>query len=180
MQSTQDHIPSQDIPIKEASEDDNDIEMMSSSTHDKDPRSFSASDIDETNSMHIDDDLERLDEKPACERNHVSSSIRNALDLANDPKSMAPKGILKYFSKATEEEKRVQLLRDTELQINQYQENKYFVKMLKMEQHSRHQDLNRRRQERFRMRKRSQEILTGVCSQDGRKKRVSPYQNLSH
>jgi predicted nuclease with TOPRIM domain len=173
MQSTQDHIPpaSQDIPIKEASEDDNDIEMMSSSTYDKDSRSTSTSDIDETNSIDIDNDLEMLDEKPACEHNHVSSVIRNALDLANDPKFMASKGILKYFSKATEEEKQAQLLRDTELQENQYQENNYFVKKLEIEQHQRHQDLNRRRQERFQMRKRSREILTGVHSPNGRKKK---------
>jgi hypothetical protein len=155
--------------------------MMSNSTYD----SYSTSDvdIDETNSMHsIDDDspdnlklvLEKLDEKPACGRNHVSSAIRNALDLANDPKSMAPKGILKFFSKATEEEKRAQLLRVTELQENQYQEDKYFTKMLKIEQHQRQQDLNRRRQVRFRMKKKSREILTGVRGPDGRKKRVSP------
>ena len=80
---------------------------------------------------------------------------------------MAPKGILKYFHKATEEEKQAQLLRETELQETQYQENKYFIKKLKIEQCQRQQELNQRRQEKFRMRKKSQEILTGVRSPDG-------------
>ena len=128
MQITQDHIPSQDIPVKEASEDDDDIEMTSNSTYNTDSRSSSTSNIDETNSIHIDDDLESLDEKPACGRKHASSAIRNASDLANDPKSMAPKGILKYFHKATEEEKQAQLLCETECQETQYQENKYSPK----------------------------------------------------
>jgi hypothetical protein len=173
----EDHIPSQVIPIEEAaSEDNDDIEMMSNHTYDIDSTSSSTSDIDETNSIHIYDglDSERLDVKPACGRNHASSAIRNALDLANDPKSMAPKGILRYFCKATEEEKRAQQLRETELQETKYQENKYFTKMLTIEQHQRRQELNRRRQQKFRMRKKSREIITGVRSPDGQKKRVSP------
>lgn len=113
--------------------------------------------------------LSRVKAKPNLKS--VPSTIRKALDFASevgDPKI----GLLKFFSKGTQEDTKAYWAREEEIAIAARSKEKFQDQVVGMEKKVHDRELARVRQQRRRQKLKEEEIQQGERSPGGRKRKV--------
>lgn len=128
--------------------------------------------------VQSDADEMNIDDHSSFDGHSVTSTCNqtapntHALNLTADTQSNASKGILKFFRKATKEEKQEQQMHDIAQHEAQTHDMSHFAQVTKTERQMRIQEINKLRQQQHRERKRAEEIEANIRSPGGRKKKV--------
>lgn len=120
---------------------------------------------------------ELIDHSPPPEtkraRTQVASNTRKALAVMDESGSTTKSGLLSYFQKATEEEKKANLMRDHEHCSQQIENRQFDAKKIAADKRAYERELARIRQQRRRQKVKGIEIDRGLRSPGGRKNKVS-------
>lgn len=109
-------------------------------------------------------------------RIQVTSSIRTALDVTKEEGTKPAKhGLLQFFHKATKEEKDAYQKRETERQAKHFENKQYHMEKTSTEKKLHERELARLRKQRQRQKKQSGEIMKGIRSPGGTKRKVRQF-----
>jgi hypothetical protein len=113
--------------------------------------------------------------EPKNVKKTITSAIRNALELSTEAKNgqSTKNGLLKYFSKGTQEDKNAYFLREDERSNEARLQAEVKAKCVKALKRVRERDMAKERQRKHRQLVKNQEIRSGERSPGGTKRKVS-------
>jgi hypothetical protein len=113
--------------------------------------------------------------EPKKPKKVVTSAIRHALELSTEDGQSAKRGLLKFFSKGTQEDKMTHFTREDERSNEARLQEVVNAENVKARKRVRERDLARERQRKHRKLMKAQEIRSGGRSPGGTKRKVSDF-----